>query len=112
MLLVVGFEHRRIQQHKVFKGIATCDKGSTGWSFSFNPHRVDSDSGGSLVVYLTSANRHELIALPKLIKRLFGKLFGDIAYLSQVLFEQLMVQGFQLITKLKTNMRNKLMCRS
>ena len=58
-----------------------------------------SDSGELLAVYLTAANRHELKALPKLVKRLFGKLFGDMAYLSQPLFEQLMAQGVQLITE-------------
>jgi len=102
-------DNRRIQQHKVFKGIAARGKGSTGWSFGFKLHVVVSDSGELLAVYLTAANRHELKALPKLVKRLFGKLFGDMAYLSQPLFEQLMQQGIQLITKLKSNMKNKLM---
>jgi hypothetical protein len=102
-------DNRRIQQHKVFKGIAARGKGSTGWSFDFKLHLVVSDTGELLAIYLTAANCHELKALPKLIKRLFGKLFGDMAYLSKPLFEQLMDQGIQLITKLKSNMKNKLM---
>lgn len=102
-------DNRRIQQHKVFKGIAARGKGSTGWSFGFKLHLVVNDAGELLAVYLTAANRHELKALPKLVKRLFGKLFGDMAYLSQSMFEQLMEQGIQLITKLKSNMKNKLM---
>jgi hypothetical protein len=105
-------DHRRIAQHKVFKGIAARGKGSTGWSFGFKLHVVVSDNGELLAVYLTAANRHELKALPKLVKRLFGKLFGDMAYLSQPLFEQLMEQGIQLITKVKSNMKNKLMLMS
>jgi hypothetical protein len=105
-------DNRRIQQHKVFRGIAARGKGSTGWSFGFKLHLVVSDRGELLAVYLTAANRHELKALPKLVKRLFGKLFGDMAYLSQPLFEQLMAQGVQLITKLKSNMKNKLMLMS
>ena len=105
-------DNRRIQQHKVFKNIAARGKGSTGWSFGFKLHVVVSDTGELLAVYLTAANRHELKALPKLVKRLFGKLFGDMAYLSQPLFEQLMQQGIQLITKLKSNMKNKLMLMS
>lgn len=104
--------NRRIQQHKVFKGIAARGKGSTGWSFGFKLHLVVSDRGELLAVYLTAANRHELKALPKLVKRLFGKLFGDMAYLSQPVFEQLMEQGIQLITKVKSNMKNKLMLMS
>jgi len=102
-------DNRRINQHKVFKGIAARGKGSTGWSFGFKLHLVVNDAGELLAVYLTAANRHELKALPQLVKRLFGKLFGDMAYLSQSMFEQLMEQGIHLITKLKSNMKNKLM---
>lgn len=102
-------DNRRIGQHKVFKGIAARGKGSTGWSFGFKLHLVVNDAGELLAVYLTAANRHELKALPKLVKRLFGKLFADMAYLSQSMFEQLMEQGIQLITKVKANMKNKLM---
>jgi hypothetical protein len=92
-------DNRRINQHQVFKGIAARGKGSTGWSFGFKLHLVVNDGGELLAVYLTAANRHELKALPKLVKRLFGKLFADMAYLSQSMFEQLMEQGIQLITK-------------
>ena len=102
-------DNRRINQHKVFKGIATRGKGSTGWSFGFKLHVVVNEYGELLAIYLTAAHRHELKALPKLVKRLFGKLFGDMAYLSQPVFEQLMQQGVHLITKLKSNMKNKLM---
>lgn len=102
-------DNRRINQHQVFKGIAARGKGSTGWSFGFKLHLVVNDTGELLAVYLTAANRHELKALPKLVNHLFGKLFGDMAYLSQSMFEQLMEQGIQLITKLKSNMKNKLM---
>jgi hypothetical protein len=35
-------------------------------------------------------------------------LFGDKGYPSQPLFEQLLQHGVQLITKLKTNMKNRL----
>jgi len=102
-------DNRRIQQHKVFKGIVARGKGSTGWSFGFKLHLVVNQQGDLLAIYLTAANRHEVKALPKLVKRLFGKLFGDMAYLSQPMFEQLMEQGLQLITKVKSNMKNKLM---
>ncbi|SFJ15096.1 transposase, partial [Nitrosomonas sp. Nm34] len=40
---------------------------------------------------------------------LFGKLFGDRGYISQPLFEQLWEQGVQLITKVRKNMKNKLL---
>jgi hypothetical protein len=44
-----------------------------------------------------------------LAKRLFGKLFGDKGYLSQALFEQLWQRGVQLVTKVRSNMNNRLM---
>ncbi|MBF3378646.1 IS982 family transposase, partial [Leptospira borgpetersenii serovar Balcanica] len=40
---------------------------------------------------------------------IYGKLFGDRGYISQSLFESLYEKGIQLITKLKKNMKNKLM---
>jgi Transposase DDE domain len=101
--------NRRISQHKVFKGLAGRGKGSTGWCFGFKLHLVVNDCGELLGVFLTAANRPEIKAVPKLVKRLFGKLLGDMAYVSQPLFEQLLQQGIQLITKLKSNMKNRLM---
>ncbi|SFM19121.1 Transposase DDE domain-containing protein [Nitrosomonas communis] len=40
---------------------------------------------------------------------MFGKLFGDRGYISQLLFEQLWEQGVQLVTKVRKNMKNKLL---
>lgn len=102
-------DNRRISQHKVFKGLAARGKGSTGWCFGFKLHLVVNECGELLSVYLTAANRHEVKVLPKLVKRLVGKLFGDMAYLSKPLFQQLWQQGIHLITKLKSNMKNQLM---
>jgi hypothetical protein len=44
-----------------------------------------------------------------LVRPLWGKLFGDRGYIGQELFEQLWAEGVPLITKLKRNMKNKLM---
>ncbi|EMM98606.1 transposase, IS4-like family protein [Leptospira noguchii str. 1993005606] len=44
-----------------------------------------------------------------LVKNIYGKLYGDRDYISQSLFESLYEKGIQLITKLKKNMKNKLM---
>lgn len=101
--------NRRISQHKVFKAIATRGKGSTGWCYGFKLHLVINDLGESLGWFSTPANRHEVKVVPKMVKHLFGRLFADMAYLSQPLFEKLLVQGLQLITKVKSNMKNRLM---
>lgn len=45
----------------------------------------------------------------KLVRQLWGKLFGDRGYSSQELFEQLWDQDLQLVAKRKRTMKNKLM---
>jgi Transposase DDE domain len=102
-------DNRRISQHKVFAGLATRGRGSMGWCFGFKLHLVVHDCGELLGCCLTPAHRHDVKLLPKLSKRLFGKLFGDKGYLSQPMFEQLLQHGVQLITRLKSNMKNRLM---
>jgi hypothetical protein len=44
----------------------------------------------------------------KLVRKLFGKLFGDKGYISQPLFETLYDRGVRLVTRLKTKMKNRL----
>jgi len=102
--------NRRIQQHKVFAGIAARGKTSMGWFYGFKLHRVVNDQGELLASQLTSGNVDDRMPVPILSKRLFGKLFGDRGYISRPLFEQLW-QDFQLlwITKLRKNMKNRLM---
>lgn len=100
----------RIQQHKVFAGLAQRGKSSTGWFFGFKLHLVVNERGELLNIALTPGNVDDRKPVPKLVKRLFGKLFGDKGYLSLPLFE-LLLQTFnvQLITKLRSNMKNRLM---
>lgn len=102
-------DNRRIHQHKVFAGLATRGRGSCGWSYGFKLHLVVNDCGELLGCCLTPAHRADVKLLPKLTQRLFGKLFGDKGYLSQPMFEQLLQHGVQLITRLKSNMKNRLM---
>jgi Transposase DDE domain len=100
----------RISQHKVFAGLARRGKSSTGWFFGFKVHVVFNDRGELLDCLLTPGNTHDIKALPRLAKRLFGKLFGDKGYLSAAMFKTLFESfNVQLITKLKRNMKNKLM---
>jgi hypothetical protein len=102
--------NRRIAQHKVFAGLAERGKTSTGWFFGFKVHLLFSDRGDLLSMALTPGNVDDRKPLPRLVRRLFGKLFGDKGYISQPLFEQLwQTFGIQLITKLKKNMKNRLM---
>jgi transposase len=67
------------------------------------------DCGQLLNVCFTPGNISDLKVAPTLTENLFGKLVGDKGYISQALFEQLFSRGLQLITRIKRNMKNKLM---
>lgn len=103
--------NRRIHQHKVFKGIAKRGKSSTGWFYGFKLHLLVNEFGEIVNFAFTPGNtddRNKELML-KLTKNISGKLIGDKGYLSQKLFELLWEKGIQLITKIKKNMKNKLM---
>jgi hypothetical protein len=102
--------NRRIHSHRVFKGLAARGKTSVDWFYGFKLHGVVNDMGQLLGVCLTPGNVDDRRPVPKLTRRLFGKLFGDRGYLSQPLVQQLLAQqGLPLITKLRQTMKNRLM---
>lgn len=98
----------RISRHKVMAGLAARGKTSTGWFYGFKLHLVINDRGELLDVCFTPGNVSDLKPVPALTGRLFGKLVGDKGYISRPLFEQLFVRGLQLITRVKSNMKNRL----
>ncbi|HEX5441717.1 MAG TPA: IS982 family transposase [Ktedonobacterales bacterium] len=100
----------RIHQNRVFRADARRGKTSVGWFYGFKLHLVVNDRGELLAFCLTPGNADDRQPVPRLVRRLVGKLFGDKGYISQALAEQLfLTQGLQLITKLRKNMRNVLM---
>ncbi len=58
---------------------------------------------------LTAGNVDDRVPVPWLSKDLIGKLFGDKGYISQELFLKLYEKGLAIITRLKKNMKNRLM---
>jgi Transposase DDE domain len=101
--------NRRIHSHRVFDGFARRGKSSMGWFYGFKLHLVINDQGELLGMALTSGNSDDRRPLARLVRQLWGKLFGDRGYISQKLFDELWAQGLQLVTKLKRKMKNKLM---
>ena len=87
----------RIQQHKVFEGIAQRGRSSTGWFYGFKLHLVIYDRGEILSFCLTPGNvddrNHKVMV--HLTKSLFGKLFAE-----------LLEKGVELVTKQKKNAKN------
>ena len=98
----------RINSHKVMAGIAQRGKTSTGWFFGFKLHLTTNDKGELLDVCMTPGNIDDRVPVDQLTKKLWGKLFGDRGYISQPLFEKLFGRGLQLITRLKSKMKNRL----
>lgn len=99
----------RIKQNKVFKEIAKRGKTSTGWFYGFKIHLIISDSGELLAWQITLGNVDDRKPVEKMSKRLWGKLFGDKGYISQELSKLLGEQNVQPVTKVRKNMKNKLM---
>lgn len=101
--------NRRIAQHQVFKHLAARGKTSVDWFFGFKLHLVVNDKGELLNFVLTPGNTDDRTPVPRLLQRLFGKVFADKGYISQKLAKQLLESiGVQLITKLKRNMKQRL----
>jgi hypothetical protein len=103
----------RSGQHRVVALDAARGKTAVGWFYGCKLHRVVNDRGELLACCLTPGNADDRRPVPHLVKRLFGNLFGDRGYLSQDLAEELLVtHGVQLITKLRKNLRNRLLALS
>ena len=103
-------DNHQIHNHKVFAGIAQRGKGSMGWFYGIKLHLVVNDCGELLACQITPGNVDDREPVPTLSRRLFGKLIADRGYISRALFEQLLETfGVQLITRLRKNMKNRLM---
>lgn len=104
-------KHERILIHKTFKGIAERGKCSMGWFFGFKLHLIINDKGEILNFMFTPGNVDDRQPLysESFIENVNGKLCGDKGYPGKQLVEFLFMNGIQLVTKFKSNMRNSLM---
>ena len=104
-------KQQRILIHKTFKGIAERGKCSMGWFFGFKLHLIINDKGEILNFMFTPGNGdyREPLYSESFIENVKGKLCGDKGYIGKQLFEFLFLNGIQLITKVKNNMKNSLM---
>lgn len=81
-----------------------------GWYFGFKLHLTCNERGELVNFMFTKANvgdRDERV-FNRLKDNLFGKLFADKGYISQGLFERSYNDGISLVTRLRSNMKNKL----
>ena len=103
--------NQRILIHKTFEGLAERGKCSMGWSFGFKLHLIINDKGEILNFMFTPGNvdDREPLKQGKFLENIKGKLCADKEYIGQALFENLFLNGIQLVTKVKNNMKNSLM---
>ncbi|CAA9571730.1 Mobile element protein [uncultured Synechococcales cyanobacterium] len=85
----------RIQRHKVFADIAARGKTSVDWFFGFKLHLVCNDQGELLNLTLTCGNVDERQPVFQLLRGLVGKVVADRRYVSQKLFEQMLLMRAQ-----------------
>ncbi len=104
-------KNKRIKRNKVFKDIAKTGKSTMGWFHGFKLHIVINDKGEILSFCVTQANVDDREPLKNegFLKAIFGKLFGDKGYISEQLHKLLFVDGIELITGIRNNMKNSLM---
>ena len=103
--------NQRILIHKTFEGLAECGKCSMGWFFGFKLHLIINDKGEILNFMFTPGNvdDREPLKQGKFLENIKGKLCADKGYIGQALFGNLFLDGIQLVTKVKDNMKNSLM---
>lgn len=103
--------NQKIHIHKVFKGIAQRGKCSMGWFFGFKLHLICNEKGELLNFMITpgDVDDRKPLEYKAFVEFLHGKLVGDKGYISKNLFQRLFIDGIQLITKLKSNMKGALM---
>lgn len=99
--------NQRIHMHKVFKGLAQRGKCSLGWFYGFKLHLNCNDKGEILNFMITpgDVDDRELLEIKSFVEFIYGKLVGDKGYIGKDLFSKLFIDGIQLISKLKNNMK-------
>jgi hypothetical protein len=100
---------KRASSHRTFRHSAKWGKTTTGWFFGFKLHLVINQHAEIVAFRLTSGNVDDRKPLPDMLKPMKGKGFADRGYISEKLRIRLLKMGILLITKLKKNMKNKLM---
>jgi len=100
----------RIPSNKVFEGIAARGKSSTGWFYGLKIHLIINHLGEIVNFELTPGNiaDNDKRVLDKLLYNLKGICLADKGYLTKF-FEHYYQKGIKIITKVRNNMKNKLM---
>lgn len=101
--------NKRIHNNKVFKHIAERGKSSLGWFYGLKLHLVINSLGDIVSFEVTPGNvaDNNKNLLRRVLDGLGGECYGDKGYLTG-LFKEFHQKGLTLITKVKKNMKNRL----
>lgn len=107
---LIACKYQRRYSNKVMKGLAGIGKSSTGWFYGMKLHLIINGSGEILSFCITPGNISDINeeVIEKLTKNIFGKLIGDKGYISGKIFKKLFENNITLITKVRKNMKNRL----
>jgi hypothetical protein len=102
---------KRINNHKVFKGIATTGKSTMGWFHGFKLHLLVNDKGEILNFIITQANVDDRTPIKEsnFLNEIIGSLYADKGYISKEITQMLFNDILHLVTGIKSNMKNVLM---
>jgi len=103
---------KRISSHKTFRRLAARGKTSVGWFYGFKVHVIINGKGEILDFAITPGNVADNNAkiIEQMMQNVYGKVYGDKGYLVNAnFFQKLYCKGIHLVTKIRSNMKNKLM---
>lgn len=103
--------NRRIHSHKVFKGIAQRGKTSVGWFYGIKLFLIVNLKGEVMRATVAAGNvaDNSFEYMKTLFAEFKGVIMGDKGFLSSKAFTYFFENGLKILTKLKNNMKNKLM---
>ncbi len=104
--------NKRIHQNKVFAHTAQRGHTSMGFFFGFKGHIVVNSNCEIIDFQLTKGNvaDNDENLLHSLCRNVYGKVYGDKGYiLNPEKFESLLNKGIQIVSKIRNNMKNRLM---
>ncbi len=97
-----------ISRNKVFAGIAATWPNNKRVFYSLKLHLIINRGGSIVKASFSPDNKDDRKQLELMDKNLFGKVFGDRGYISQEFFQQLLEQGIFMVTRVKKNIKIKL----
>ena len=102
---------KRMHSYRTFSGLAQKGKTTMGWFYGFKLHLIINDRGEILNFMITPGNTddREPLRNERYVQDIRGKLCGDRGYIGKALFEMHLINGIQLVTRVRNNMRNMLM---